>query len=191
MNSFVCFDGCPFILDATCVQYTGPDLDNLFNIDSPATLEEILQAIDNITFNETLFSANSNNSIYAVAGGVQGHSPTYNVRLNPQNSNLLVTSTQGLSASLSLGGDGKVKVDSDDDKDYLEDQFGIADDDIVIMTVTPTKVLGRIQFVPSLDIPGFISEIRDNYHDEFCDIIDDCIPHKAKSFTTTTTTTIP
>lgn len=192
-KSFICYDGCPFILDASCVEYNGPDLDNLFNIGTGARLDVILQSIDALSFDETLFSANNTNSIYAIAGGVKGHSPQYNVRINSSVDNLITLTENGLRVSLTSGGDGKVKVDADDDKAYLEDQFGTGDDGIVILAVIPVKTVGKMEFVPELDVEALLDEIHDNYIEQFCEIIHDCIPHQINLFitSTTTTTTIP
>lgn len=189
-KSFICYTGCPFILDAKCVEYNGPDLNNLFNISTGATLEEILQAIDLLSFSETPFVANSTNTVYAVGGGYHGHSPSYGVRINGiAPVNLLTVSQDGLFVDTAVGGDGKVKVDSGDPKDYLEDQFAVADDGVVIMTVTPTKVSGKMRFVPGFDVEALLSKIKVDYEDEFCEIIHDCIPHEINYFTTTTTST--
>lgn len=176
----VCFDGCPFILNTLCLEYTGEDLDNYLNIESGATGEEIIQALDNLSeIDQTTFITNASNSIYAVPGGTLGHSPTYHIRINPSSLNLITVSSNGIMITQGTGGDGKVKVDEDDDKDYLEDQFGEESDGIV--TITPTTVSGKVRFVPSIDTEALLLEIQENHIDLFCSIITDCIPKSIPS----------
>lgn len=188
-RNFICYNGCPFILDASCVEYTDAILNNLISASPGDRLDAILQTIDSISLSPTTFIANSTNSIASTPGGTIGHSPEYRVRLNPSVSNLLVLTNDGLKVVLNAGGDGKVKVNAGDPKDYLEDQFATADDGVVILTVTPTTVSGKIQFQPSIDAENLLITIRDTYLEEFCEIIHDCIPHTVGGFTTTTTTT--
>jgi len=189
--SFLCFDGCPFILDASCVDYTGPDLNNLFNMPTDSTLEEIIQSIDALTFVQTPFTAIGTNSIIAIAGGTIGHSPEYRVRRNPSANNAITSSTDGLKVTSSSIGDGKVKVNAGDTKDYLENQIDGDTDGIV--TINIQKIGGKLRFVPAIDIDALLDEIENNHLTTFCSMINDCIPKGIKTFTssTTTTTTIP
>lgn len=185
-KSSICFDGCPIIFDTDCVQYTGIDLPNI-DTATGDYLTEILQKLNLLDFGETPFSANSTNSIYAVGGGVLGHSPKYYLRLNPSANNAASITTNGLFIPANTGGDGKVKVNAADTRDYLENQLGIADDGLVLLTVTPTKASGKIQFVPSIDFTVLMDKINE-YKELFCSIISDCIPHSGTTTTTSTTT---
>lgn len=165
---------CPNgVVDAGCVQYTGDDLVN-FDINSGDFLDDILAKLDQFLFSETPFTANSTNSIVATAGGTNGHSPQYNVRIDPDGDNALTVSALGLMVDTNSFGDGKVKVDAADPKDYLEDQLDQGTDGII--TITPTTIGGVIYMVPSIDIAALLGYIKIHHTDLLCEIVQQCIP---------------
>lgn len=177
MSNNVCFDGCPIIFDASCAEYTGETLPNI-DVAPYDTVEEVLIKLnDLLDFARTPFIANSTNTVSVLGGGVEGHSPKYSVRLNPSTLNAISSSSSGIKVVSTSGGDGKVKVNDSDIRDYLETKFAQTDDDIVIMTVTPVKVSEKIQFVPSISIETLLGEIKTQHSIQFCEIISDCIPH--------------
>lgn len=165
---------CPNgVVDAGCVQYTGEDLEN-FDINSGDFLDDILQELDQFTFAETDFEANSTDSIVGVTGGTNGHSPFYSVRIDPADSNAITVSSLGLLVDGDNIGDGKVKVDSSDTKAYLEDQLSLGTDGII--TITPTTIGGLIYMVPSIDIRALLLYVKDHYKELLCELVQDCIP---------------
>lgn len=165
---------CPYgVVDAGCVQYTGDDLEN-FDINSGDYLDDILQKLDNFIFAETEFDANSTDSIIGTTGGTNGHSPLYDVRIDPDDDNALTVSALGLMVNTNDFGDGKVKVDSSDIKDYLEDQLLPGTDGIV--TITPTTIGGVIYMIPSIDISALLDYIKIHYTTKLCEMVQECIP---------------
>lgn len=175
---------CPHgTADAQCVQYTGDDLDNI-GVHNGDYLETILQTLNDVVFSEVDFDANSTDSIEGVSGGSHGHSPMYNVILDPTDSNALTITSLGLYANSDNIGDGKVKVDSSDTKDYLINQLLPGNDANNIITITPTNISGVIYMVPIIDIVAFLNYIKDNFSDLLCSLVTDCMP-----VTTTTTST--
>lgn len=171
----ICFDGCPVEYDSACVIYTGIELSEI-GVNTDDTLAEILEEInDTISFTRTPFTANSTNSVYAIGGGPYGHSPAYNVRINPGVTNLITVSGKGLKIVKDTGGDGKVKVDSADPKAYLESQFAPTSDENSILTITPQTVSGKIKFTPTFNAENLLIEIEAEHITQFCEIISDCI----------------
>lgn len=179
----VCAEGCPFEVDAGCVIYTGDPL-SVIDVNAGDYLDDILLKLNNITFSQTVFSANSTNSILATAGGTMGHSPLYAVRLDPTN-NLITVSATGLKVDSTIVLSGKVKVNASDTLDYLENQFSPATDTNNVIAITPTTIGGIIYLVPSINKTNLINWLKD----DLCDILDDCIPAPMSTTTTTSTST--
>lgn len=171
-SDFPCNEGCPKEFDSRCIDYTGTPLAEL-GVISGDTLEKILFLIDQNAPAQEPFIANSNNSIYAISGGILGHSPIYHVRVSSNPTNLLSSSPEGVFVPKHTGGDGKVKVEATDNRDYLENQFGT--DSSAVMTVTPQKEDGKIKFVPTINVENLLNIIKSSYQSQFCEIVDDCI----------------
>jgi hypothetical protein len=164
-----CREGCINETNANCVQYTGEDLENI-NVESGDWLEDIL------------IKLNSTDTIVATANGTNGHSPYYNVRIDPTD-NAITKSAAGLKVSLSQILQGKVKVNAADSLDYLDNQIFAGTDGII--TVTPTVVGGAIYLVPSINKEALMALIED----EICAIASSCIPEGESTTTTTSTST--
>lgn len=173
-------------VDAQCVQYTGDDLDNI-EVTTGMYLEEILQHLNDFIFTETDFTANSTDSIIGTPGGGHGHSPTYDVRIDP--AGIITVGPLGLMADGDLVGDGKVKVNAGDPKDYLEDQLAPANDTHNIITITPTSIGGVIYPIPTVNIVNLLQYISDNYHELLCEIVQNCVPSSTTTTSTTSTST--
>jgi len=169
--SKICYEGCLHEFDSQCIEYTGEPLGNL-EVDSGDILEEILVKLNELAPSQLTFIASSNNTIAALGGGVLGHSPAYAVRINPSSNNLISVSTEGLFVPPGQGGDGKSKVDEDDDKDYLESQF--SGDSDGILTVTPIVESGKIKFMPTFDVEMLLNIVEALYQTEFCEAIEGC-----------------
>jgi len=164
---------CPHgTVDAACVQYTGEDLDNI-GATSGMFLDDILALLDSFTFSETAFTANSTDAIAGTSGGTNGHSPSYDLILDPDPDNIAAVTSMGLMVDLNNVGDGKVKVDSSDPKDYLEDQVAPGTDGII--TITPTTIAGVVYMVPSIDIEALLNYIKLHYKELLCSLVQDCI----------------
>jgi hypothetical protein len=182
---------CPYgEIDALCVQYNGEDLTNI-NVETGDYLHYILEELNNFVFTETIFTPNSTDSIVATSGGTKGHSPFFSVRIDPDTDNAITVSGSGLFVDESLVGDGKVKVDLADPKDYLEDQMAGATDANNIVTITVTNVAGVLYMVPSVDVTALISYIETHHYDWLCEIASSCVPTPGTTTTSTTSTTAP
>jgi hypothetical protein len=179
-----CEEGCIIEnFDACCVQYKGEPLENL-NIDTNDTLCEALVKLNELSFSETLFSANSTNSIIGAPNGLFGHSPFYHVRLNPNINQAITVSSQGLFVDKSQFLEGKVKVNASDTLDYLQNQLFPGSDGNNIITITPTVIGGGIYLVPSLNKANLLNWIKD----DLCNLVSDCIPAAGTTTTSTSTT---
>ncbi len=165
-----CFNGCPVEITGDCVVYTGPTLGGTITVVSGDTLNEIIERLDNLIVDHTPFIANSTDSIIGVAGGIYGHSPTYYVRLDPDSNNMITLSSLGLKVLFTDGGDGKIQTDADHPREYLEDLLGPTTNQGI--TVTPTKINGKIKPVPSINFSVLIEEIGED--EAFCDMIREC-----------------
>lgn len=171
-----CTDGCLREFDATCIEWTGiPFGIGNISILRFDTLKEILVKFNDLIITKTPFVAISTNSIAATGGGIEGHTPVYEVRLNGGSSNQIEVSSLGLFVSKTMESSGKVKVDADDTNDYLIDQLGPADTGDGILSITPTVVSGKVQFVPTLDVETLLDTIQSSYITQFCEIVNDCI----------------
>lgn len=173
-------------VDAMCVQYTGADLDNL-GVTSGEYLNTILQKINDSVFTQTNFVANTTDTIRGITGGTLGHSPMFEVRIDPDEDNAIEVTSLGLFVSPDNMGDGKVKVDASDPKDYLKNQLSPGTDGIV--TITPTVIAGVVYMVPSIDIPALLQYIKENHKELLCQIAAECIPNETTTTSTTTTST--
>lgn len=179
---------CPYgIINAQCVQYTGDDLDTL-GVVSGDYLDDILIQISTFAFSESPFTAYTSDSIVGTPGGTNGHAPTYTVKLNPSADNAITVSSLGLFVDSNSVGDGLVKVDSTDTKDYLINQLSPATDSNGIVTLTPTAIAGVVYMVPSIDITKLLNYISENHHDLLCSLVQDCVPLETTTTTTTTST---
>lgn len=180
---------CPNgVVDTTCVQYTGDDLDNL-DVEAGDYLNDILEKLNDVVFSQTNFIANSTDSIIGVTGGTAGHSPVFTVRIDPDENNVLTVTSLGLMVDASDTGDGKVKVDSTDEKDYLKNQFSPGSDLNSIVTITPTTINGVIYMTPTISIVNLIAYIKENYSELLCSIVNECVPEEETTTTTSTSTT--
>ena len=182
-----CDEGCPIEnFDACCVQYKGETLPNT-PINTGDTLCEILEKLDAVTFTETTFSANSTDSIVGTPNGIKGHSPFYHARLNPID-NAITVDSNGLKVSLSQILQGKVKVNSGDTLDYLENQLscGSQQDGLgnEIVKVCPQSIGGVIYLVPTINKTNLLNWIKD----ELCSVVSECIPEVQTTTTSTSTT---
>lgn len=166
---------CPNgVVDAGCVQYTGDDLENI-DVTSGMYLDDILALLDEFVFAETDFEANSSDSIVGTTGGTNGHSPSYSVRIDPDDDNIITVSGLGIMANSDLVGDGKVKVNAADDKDYLEEQVEGGTDANNIITLTATSIGGVIYMVPSINIINLLNYINITNHELLCTIVSTCV----------------
>ena len=170
---FACELGCLKEIDASCVIYTGEVLSSI-GVTSGMYLDEILEVLDALNFTETVFVANDSASIEGTTGGTNGHSPNYDVKVDPSSSNIITVSSAGLMVNSNSGGDGKVKVDASDTKDYLENQLAGGTSNLNIMTITPVKSGGVIVVTPTFSVWQLMNAIENFYLGEFCDAFSDC-----------------
>lgn len=179
-----CDDGCPIDLDSCCVFYNGVPLDNI-NVETGDTLCEILSKLNTVNLAETVFSANTTDSIIGVPNGIYGHSPFYHVKINPDNRQAITVGNQGLFVDKTQFEHGKVKVDSNDALDYLENQLFPGTDTNDIFTVTPLSVGGKIYLIPSVDKDALLAWLQTG----ICNIVRQCTPLEPTTSTTSTSTT--
>lgn len=167
---------CSEKIDAQCVIYH-------FGIESPskltclgfgnnATLEEILETIDDYICNSfnIPFEPVDSDSISWDVSGPAGHKPEASVIISPDPGNGL----QGRENGLFAVGDGKVKVDEDDEPDYLENQIEGGESPSGLISNTVINAGGILQVIPSLNIEVLLSIIQQEYNEAFCQIIDSC-----------------
>jgi len=180
---------CPNgIVDTTCVIYTGDNLENL-DVETGEYLDEILQKLNDVVYSQTNFIANSTDSIIGTTGGIAGHSPVFTVRIDPDDENVITVSSAGLMVDSALTGDGKVKVDSEDEKDYLKNQFTAGTDINNIVTITPVAAGGVIYMTPSINIVNLLLYIQENYSELLCSIANACVPDELTTTTSSTSST--
>jgi hypothetical protein len=176
---FACEIGCLKEIDASCVIYTGENLTNI-GVTSGMYLDEILAALDALNFTETVFVANDSSSVSGTTGGTNGHSPIYDVKLDPSSANIMTVSSAGLLVNSNTGGDGKVKVDASDTKDYLENQLAGGTSNLNIMTVTPVKSGGVMVITPTFSVWHLMNAIENYYLGEFCEAFSDCAARESE-----------
>lgn len=182
-NQTPCTEGCLHEHSTDCIQYLDENLDNI-DVQTGDYLTDILKKLNNITFSETDFIPTTTDTILATAGGIHGHSPLYDVKLDPLD-NLITKSSTGLKVSLSQVLSGKVKVNASDSLDYLEDQLSSGVDLNNIVTVTPVTIGGKIYLVPSLNKTNLLDWIKD----ELCNLVAGCVPATSSTTSTTSTST--
>jgi len=175
-------------VDTTCVIYTGDNLENL-DVETGEYLDEILQKLNDVVYSQTNFIANSTDSIIGTTGGIAGHSPVFTVRIDPDDENVITVSSAGLMVDSALTGDGKVKVDSEDEKDYLKNQFTAGTDINNIVTITPVAAGGVIYMTPSINIVNLLLYIQENYSELLCSIANACVPDELTTTTSSTSST--
>lgn len=167
---------CTSKMDAQCVIYHFntqiPSQLTCLGIPNGANLETILEAIDDLVCNSfnIPFEPEDSESIYWEAGGPAGHKPQAHVRISPDDENGLVIRENGLYAT----GDGKVKVDAADEPDYLENQIEGGSSPSGIITNTVVNVGGLLQVIPSIDIAVLLTVIREQFSEQFCEILSEC-----------------
>lgn len=167
---------CGQVMDAQCIIYhydtQQPSQLTCLGIQNGASLEDILEAIDDLVCNSfnIPFEPEDTESIVWTPGGPSGHKPKADVRISPDEDNGLVLRENGLFAV----GDGKVKVDADDEPDYLENQMIGGSSPSGLITIETVNQGGIMAIIPSLDISVLLQVIQQQFNEEFCEIIDSC-----------------
>lgn len=167
---------CTSKMDAQCVIYhfetDQPSQLTCLGINNGASLEEILEAIDDLVCNSfnIPFQPVNSDSISWTPGGPAGHKPKADVIISPDVDNGLILRENGLFAV----GDGKVKVDADDEPDYLENQMTGGSSPSGLITIQTINQGGIMAIIPSLDISVLLTIIQQEFNEEFCQIIDSC-----------------
>jgi hypothetical protein len=180
-----CEEGCIIEnFDACCVQYKGETLPNI-PIETGDTLCEILEKLDEYSFSETTFLANTTNTIVAAPNGVKGHSPFYHVKLDPV-SNAITSGPSGIKVPIP---DGKIKTTITDSLDFLGTKLlcGSQLDEAgnTIVSVCPTIVNNKIYLVPNINKLNLLNWIKE----DLCNVVSDCIPVAGTTTTTTSSST--
>jgi len=178
-----CLDGCLHEHSTDCIIYYGDPLANI-QVVTGDTLTTILEKLNDFNFSETAFIPVTTNTIVSTPGGINGHQPIYDVKIDPAD-NAIISSANGIKVPLSTILQGKVKVNASDTLDYLEDQMSQGSDLNGIITVSPTSLGGKIYLVPSLNKNNLLNWIKD----ELCDLVSGCVPGTSSTTSTSSTST--
>lgn len=119
-----------------------------------ATSNNIINVVgDGLVALETAFVPNNGLGILATPGGTNGHSPVYDIKIDPTSSTALTVSPGGLKLTLPAVyvPDYKVKVDVADTPDYLESQIVAGTDPLGIVSISISKVNGQLVITPTID----------------------------------------
>lgn len=129
-----------------------------------AASNNILSAqVDGLAALETAFVANNGLGIAATAGGTTGHSPIYDIKIDPASSTALTVGSAGLKLTLPAVyvPDYKVKVDVSDTPDYLESQIIAGVDPLGLVSITITKVGGQLVITPTINKSNLCTVVVD------------------------------
>lgn len=165
---------CAQIMDTDCVIYH-PDDDKVTKltclaIPNKTNLSTILEAIDRKICQFTQVQLNVQDTP-TINHTLIGKTLTSDVIISPDEGNQLQARSTGLYGALQLES-FKVKIDSSDAPDYLENQIVGGTDGIV--TVSVIKQDGLLVVQPALDILCLLNAIKSEYLEEFCALADSC-----------------
>jgi hypothetical protein len=169
---------CNYEMDSACVIYhpnpTDPPsgLDNL-GMPNGSSAEDIFEAIDDFLANgaNVPITIVNTRSINMQSSGTAKHTIAANVTISPDFNNQLEIRDNGVYAR-PYNENFLVKVDADDFPDYLKNQIVGGTDGIV--SISTFVESGQVKVQPSIDIICLLNEIRDNYLEEFCAVVDLC-----------------
>lgn len=167
---------CVSPIDTQCIIYhfntsTPTRLINL-NFPNGTNLEVILEKIDALIGGINLpFSPQDTLTVKWTPGGISGHSPKADVRISSQPNNHLSAKTNGLFVE-PFNAEYLVKTDINDTPDFLQSQIIGGTDGVVTNDVG--NVNGLLQIIPRVDILAMFQRIRDNFAEDFCEIVNSC-----------------
>lgn len=168
---------CVTKMDSECVIYhlAGDKPSKLENLQlgNGVTAEKIFETIDDLigTAFNIKFEPVDTKSIKWTAGGQAGHKPKADVAVSQAPGNQVEIRDDGFFAP-AFNPDFKVKVDEDDNPDYLENQ--ITGDTDGCVSVSVQKRAGILYIKPTIDIACLLQNIQENHLAEFCEMIDKC-----------------
>jgi hypothetical protein len=170
---------CNYEVDSKCVTYhplptSQPSkLDNL-GMPNGASAEEIFEAIDDFLGNSANIPITpvDSLSIDITTSGTAQHTIKADIKVSPDPVNQLEIRANGVYAK-PYNENYWVKVDATDTPDYLEEQIVGGSDGIVSNSVV--NIGGLLMVVPNLNIQALLDKIRDQYGDEFCELVSNCI----------------
>lgn len=112
---------------------------------------------------ETIFSPIQGVGIGITAGGAYGHTPKFDIVIDPTSNAGLTVGNDGLKLTLPAPyvPDYKVKVDVGDTPDYLENQIEVGTDPLGVVTLTITKVGGKLRITPTINVSAFCTQVSD------------------------------
>lgn len=154
-------------LDANCVIYNIDNtkvskLNNL-GIGSGASASYIFEEIDRFISNGSNIDLKiqTSPSVLLTAIGAAGHTLKAEVKISADAANQLSLKNDGLFVGIDSIGLGKVKVNSADTLDYLQNQIIGATDGII--SIDTPVVSNTIEVTPSLNIQNLLLEIKTNH----------------------------
>jgi hypothetical protein len=164
---------CDPCSDTFVCKYHYPAQCAIINVDlpcleltAPINLQDAFVALNTFVCNSSniTFAGQDSSTIHWTAGGPAGHQPTAAVKISADAGNQVVAHSDGIFVPEpeipEFEQDWKIKIDVDDDPDFLEDQIigGSDDDNFIEITVT-NNGSGQLEVKPVVDINAIATAV--------------------------------